>query len=224
METESAPIRYVAELVGADADSERAIRVAHRTYGHVRRPPRDRAHGRGCGEAQRGVTMSKSYIRSSDGATMVEVEPHQYVNRQILRSKAASPRATNTAKQPRLWQDGYCDRPLSSFGPALRAIDQGCILSLSTRRSHLAPRPFPEAGPFSLLARRWICGNGAKSVMFTISLRIATPLRNDPISGGIVLGHGSKKECFCGPKSECADAAAGPIARFAGASGARSQL
>jgi hypothetical protein len=26
METESAPIRYVAELVGADTDSERAIR------------------------------------------------------------------------------------------------------------------------------------------------------------------------------------------------------
>jgi hypothetical protein len=26
METESAPIRYIAELVGADADSERTIR------------------------------------------------------------------------------------------------------------------------------------------------------------------------------------------------------
>jgi len=30
METEAAPIRYVAELVGADTDSERAIPVADR--------------------------------------------------------------------------------------------------------------------------------------------------------------------------------------------------
>jgi hypothetical protein len=29
--------------------------------------------------------MSRSYIRSSDGATMVEIAPHQYVNRKLFR-------------------------------------------------------------------------------------------------------------------------------------------
>jgi hypothetical protein len=29
--------------------------------------------------------MSRSYIRSSDGAVMVEIAPHQYVNRKIFR-------------------------------------------------------------------------------------------------------------------------------------------
>ena len=43
------------------------------------------ADGYDFGEAQRGMTMSKPYIRSHDGATMVEVAPHEYVNIQILR-------------------------------------------------------------------------------------------------------------------------------------------
>jgi hypothetical protein len=29
--------------------------------------------------------MSRSYIRSSDGAVMVEIAPYQYVNRKIFR-------------------------------------------------------------------------------------------------------------------------------------------
>jgi hypothetical protein len=29
--------------------------------------------------------MSRAYIRSSDGATMVEIAPHQYVNRKLFR-------------------------------------------------------------------------------------------------------------------------------------------
>jgi hypothetical protein len=33
IETEAAPIRYVAELVGADTDSERAIPMADRAHG-----------------------------------------------------------------------------------------------------------------------------------------------------------------------------------------------
>jgi hypothetical protein len=28
--------------------------------------------------------MSRSYIRPSDGATMIEVAPHQYVNRKVF--------------------------------------------------------------------------------------------------------------------------------------------
>ena len=52
-------------------------------------------------EAQRGMTMSKSYIRSSDGATMIELQPHQYVNAKSFVSKAALLRTSNTAKQPR---------------------------------------------------------------------------------------------------------------------------
>jgi hypothetical protein len=30
-------------------------------------------------------SKSKSYIRPDDGTTMIEVEPHQYVNAKILR-------------------------------------------------------------------------------------------------------------------------------------------
>jgi hypothetical protein len=47
---------------------------------------------------------------------------------------------------------------------------------------------------------------GARSVIFTISVSVARPLRNDPATGGIGLDHGSKKESFYGPKSECASA------------------
>jgi hypothetical protein len=36
------------------------------------------------GEAQRGKTMSRSYVRSSDDAMMIEVAPHQYVNRKVF--------------------------------------------------------------------------------------------------------------------------------------------
>jgi hypothetical protein len=41
------------------------------------------------------------------------------------------------------------------------------------------------------------------------------PLWNDCISNRIGLGHGSKKECFYGTNSECADAWTGPLARSA---------
>jgi hypothetical protein len=34
---------------------------------------------------------AKSYIRPDDGATMVEVEPHQYVNAKILRLQGHLP-------------------------------------------------------------------------------------------------------------------------------------
>jgi hypothetical protein len=35
-------------------------------------------------KTQRGKTMSESYVRSSDDAMMIEVAPHQYVNRKIF--------------------------------------------------------------------------------------------------------------------------------------------
>jgi hypothetical protein len=51
--------------------------------------------------------MSKSYIRSDDGATMVEVEPHQYVNAKILRLQG---RLTDSPKpQPTPELKVYCD-------------------------------------------------------------------------------------------------------------------
>jgi hypothetical protein len=50
--------------------------------------------GRGCRETERGnygMSKSKSYVRSSDGATMVEVEPHQYVNANVLQAQGRNP-------------------------------------------------------------------------------------------------------------------------------------
>jgi hypothetical protein len=35
-------------------------------------------------KTQRGKTMSRSYIRSSDDAMMIEIAPHQYVNRKVF--------------------------------------------------------------------------------------------------------------------------------------------
>ncbi len=37
------------------------------------------------------MSKSKSYIRPDDGATMVEVEPHQYVNAKILQLQGRHP-------------------------------------------------------------------------------------------------------------------------------------
>jgi hypothetical protein len=36
-------------------------------------------------------SKSKSYIRPDDGATMIEVEPHQYVNAKVLRLQGHLP-------------------------------------------------------------------------------------------------------------------------------------
>ena len=52
-------------------------------------PPMSPRDATGCrckhfGKTQRGKTMSRSYIRSSDGATMIEISPHQFVNRKIF--------------------------------------------------------------------------------------------------------------------------------------------
>jgi hypothetical protein len=41
----------------------------------------------------------KSYVGSPDGATMVEVEPHQYVNARSCSCRAAIPAATNTMER-----------------------------------------------------------------------------------------------------------------------------
>jgi hypothetical protein len=51
IETDAAPIRYVAELVGADTDNERANPVADHTYGPVLRPARHRPDRGGFGAA-----------------------------------------------------------------------------------------------------------------------------------------------------------------------------
>jgi hypothetical protein len=37
------------------------------------------------------MSKLKSYVRSSDGATMVEVEPHQYVNTKVLHAQGRNP-------------------------------------------------------------------------------------------------------------------------------------
>jgi hypothetical protein len=37
------------------------------------------------------MSKSKSYIRPDDGATMIEVEPHQYVNAKVLRLQGHLP-------------------------------------------------------------------------------------------------------------------------------------
>jgi hypothetical protein len=37
------------------------------------------------------MSRLKSYVRPNDGATMVEVEPHQYVNAKILELQARHP-------------------------------------------------------------------------------------------------------------------------------------
>ncbi len=49
IETEAAPIRYVAELIGVDTDNERAIRWLIALNGVVLRPAGDRADGSGFG-------------------------------------------------------------------------------------------------------------------------------------------------------------------------------
>ncbi len=50
IETEAAPIRYVAELVGADTDSERGDPVANRPHGAVLQPVGHCADSRGFGK------------------------------------------------------------------------------------------------------------------------------------------------------------------------------
>jgi hypothetical protein len=39
------------------------------------------------------MSKPKSYVRPNDGATMVEVEPHQYVNAKILELQGRDPGA-----------------------------------------------------------------------------------------------------------------------------------
>jgi hypothetical protein len=39
------------------------------------------------------MSKPKSYVRPNDGATMVEVEPHQYVNTKILELQGRHPGA-----------------------------------------------------------------------------------------------------------------------------------
>jgi hypothetical protein len=48
------------------------------------------------------MSKPKSYVRSSDRATMVEVEPHQYVTPRCSRRRAAIQAARNAARRPRL--------------------------------------------------------------------------------------------------------------------------
>jgi hypothetical protein len=77
IEAEAAPIRYVAELIGTDTDSQRAIRVADRAHGPHLRSAGDRAHGRGFrNETRHRMSKPRSYIRPDDGAMMLEVEPN----------------------------------------------------------------------------------------------------------------------------------------------------
>ena len=45
------------------------------------------------------MSQPKSYVRSSDGATMVEVEPHQYVNAKILQLQGRSAGGKVTAQE-----------------------------------------------------------------------------------------------------------------------------
>jgi hypothetical protein len=47
------------------------------------------------------MSKPKSYVRSNDGAMMVEVEPLQVVNAKILQRKAAIPAPRNTMNWPR---------------------------------------------------------------------------------------------------------------------------
>jgi hypothetical protein len=37
------------------------------------------------------MSKPKSYVRSPDDATMVEVEPHQYVNAKVLQTQGRNP-------------------------------------------------------------------------------------------------------------------------------------
>jgi hypothetical protein len=37
------------------------------------------------------MSKSKSYVRSTDGATMVEVDKHQYVNAKVLQMQGRNP-------------------------------------------------------------------------------------------------------------------------------------
>jgi hypothetical protein len=63
IDAEAAPIRYVAELVGANTDSERHP-VADPAYGHVLRSARHRTDGRGFGTAvDRG--LKPALVRSA---------------------------------------------------------------------------------------------------------------------------------------------------------------
>jgi hypothetical protein len=59
IETEAAPIRYVTEMIGTDADPERTIRWLTAAHGPVLRSPRHRADGRGFGPA---VTRIQAFI------------------------------------------------------------------------------------------------------------------------------------------------------------------
>jgi hypothetical protein len=75
-------------LIRNDAAQEPVI-VAPATRRSDRSLPQCPHGATGCrckhfGEAQRGKTMSRSYVRSSDDAMMIEVAPHQYVNRKVF--------------------------------------------------------------------------------------------------------------------------------------------
>jgi hypothetical protein len=47
------------------------------------------------------MSKPKSYVRPDDGATMFEVEPHQYVSAKILQRKAAILAPWNTMNRTR---------------------------------------------------------------------------------------------------------------------------
>jgi hypothetical protein len=63
--------------------------------------------------------MSQSYVRSDDGATMVEVEPHQYVNAKILRLQG---RLTDGQKDGET--TAASARRSGALGPSMSEVNQ----------------------------------------------------------------------------------------------------
>ena len=82
----------MAELLGTDTDSEKAIRwliaLMVLTCDPLAIAWTAAASAR---HDEMSKSKSKSYIRPDDGATMIEVEPHQYVNAKVLRLQGHLP-------------------------------------------------------------------------------------------------------------------------------------
>jgi hypothetical protein len=130
IETEAAPIRYVAELIGVDTDNERAIRWLIALNGVVLRPAGDRADG--CGLRPGGnlnlaprwpIVRRRSYFRTDAAAP--DRAGSAMNDQDRLRAVALQIVATLPADQDE----------------ALRILAQVCDVIRWRHRAAVAPKP-----------------------------------------------------------------------------------